>query len=952
MTTTSGNLLTDFWSSVTSPISPPRQGPPHPTPSSTTLINPSGPTHDDDYAVYAEDLFPDDIWANIVYFASTNLKQYCQLSRISRRVWKKAWMAKSSAKLKADVIIRHHEMEMLRKSYQNHSHDHLAGGVNGLISGIGGIGNVIAGGSGASGGNAGAVGGKRSSTGTSSSAAARRSSQMLLPPSNGFGLGIGSSSSSSSYSSLSQSSSGTTLKSPTSSSRARPPHSIQIPSSPSSLYSPSSPYTPGPPSASTTTSIIAQQQHYLNLHRTTRPQSTLFSTTTTTIGNTLYDMMNKIVETFSEPVPVISSGMFGLRDATEIFVKVIQAGVISPPDYPDVLKFAVLHGNLAIVRILVLNLSFIAEPELVPIAAAWASKTGPERRKSASTGGVLGSQHQHQGQQQQPRRPASPVKSSSSSFGVFENLLSPVRQTFPSLPYQLVQQKSSSSIGSFNNNDEPPLPPTPTTTTSLFPPMPFPFPLEETQQIGGDDQDEPQQQHQNQPTPRDSREGVLLLLSSMVRSEATIDPDSFHKNIFANPLVEETIISMGISRGWFRRYMRDRFGVSLIFCASHEGLLPLVRHLCKKGVPIDSPSNHHNWTPLSISCVHGWDSVVKFLLEKGANPTRGDLISGSCAIHLACSFGNLDCVKALIDYGVPPDLPRVSIAGERVTSEADREIRELIRQMDIGGFSTAQQQQQRSNSYPNVNGNSSMDSSSLASASASAYLQHRDPPMTPLSEACWRNHPHIASYILSHVGPIASQTLLTPRSRSNKSLLYTTLGDLGNVAVGRVLVSNGAWNLELDNVFGGPTLNLNAALPERAGFTALHRAAQLGHLGSVELLLGLMKDGSAGGVDARDELGSTPLHTIVGRSRQLPKVDVMVLVTIVSLLIDAGADVNAVDGMGRTPIMLASNDEVLKVLEGAVEKCRGERRKSSVTGGKGLKRGSVAVPKNKSISEA
>lgn len=79
------------------------------------------------------------------------------------------------------------------------------------------------------------------------------------------------------------------------------------------------------------------------------------------------------------------------------------------------------------------------------------------------------------------------------------------------------------------------------------------------------------------------------------------------------------------------------------------------------------------------------------------------------------------------------------------------------------------------------------------------------------------------------------------------------------------------------------------------GFTPLALAAQFGAEQAARLLLAVGADPNA---RSRNELGNTALHAAVAGRR----------IALVDLLLDAGADIDARDGKGLTPLSLATND--------------------------------------------
>ncbi|GKT61320.1 hypothetical protein ColTof4_01403 [Colletotrichum tofieldiae] len=97
--------------------------------------------------------------------------------------------------------------------------------------------------------------------------------------------------------------------------------------------------------------------------------------------------------------------------------------------------------------------------------------------------------------------------------------------------------------------------------------------------------------------------------------------------------------------------------------------------------------------------------------------------------------------------------------------------------------------------------------------------------------------------------------------------------------------------------------NVSPISPDRQGQTPLHLACQLGYLDIVFLMAKALRDGES--VDVRNENDETPLHVaaVCGNS------------TIVSFLLERGADPLARDSSNRKPIDLAATDGHLDVFE-------------------------------------
>ncbi|MHC4407098.1 MAG: ankyrin repeat domain-containing protein [Planctomycetota bacterium] len=133
---------------------------------------------------------------------------------------------------------------------------------------------------------------------------------------------------------------------------------------------------------------------------------------------------------------------------------------------------------------------------------------------------------------------------------------------------------------------------------------------------------------------------------------------------------------------------------------------------------------------------------------------------------------------------------------------------------------------------------------------------------------------------------------------------------LGNFAVADVLVASGA----------------NVAARDAFDHQPLHNAAMAGNVKVVELMID-----SGADVSARDDLELTPLHWAAAKGRIkrviLPDVRAMIPpelrspedhISVVTLLLENGADANAKARKGRTPLRVAANGRISKILEEAV----------------------------------
>jgi ankyrin repeat protein len=127
-------------------------------------------------------------------------------------------------------------------------------------------------------------------------------------------------------------------------------------------------------------------------------------------------------------------------------------------------------------------------------------------------------------------------------------------------------------------------------------------------------------------------------------------------------------------------------------------------------------------------------------------------------------------------------------------------------------------------------------------------------------------------------------------SQGETPLFYASFS--GSKEVAELLLAHGA--------------DINA--PDREGLTPLHAAAYQGRREVVGLLI---RKGA--NVNARSKDGSTPLHKAMewfagarrGHQALTSPADIAAMMSVVKLLLDGGADLNAADASGVTPLILA-----------------------------------------------
>ena len=352
----------------------------------------------------------------------------------------------------------------------------------------------------------------------------------------------------------------------------------------------------------------------------------------------------------------------------------------------------------------------------------------------------------------------------------------------------------------------------------------------------------------------------------------------------------------------------NRYGVTPLHEAATIGSASVVNALLRAGAKPDATYGEGE-TPLMLAARSGNVDSVKLLLEANADVNAAEKFRGQTALMLAATENHAAVVKALLLAGARPNTRSVEYTFQKLTGGAGG----IIHDRPQGGI-TALMLAARQGALE----------AGTALVAGGADLTPEEPQygFTAMQTAIFNGHYAFAKMLIERGAPVNDGSLYIVIEMRNLAK-YTNRPNppesesgVSHFDVAKLLVEKGA-DVNARYTKTVPPRQAQGNINVAPGSTALYRAVRAIDLASVKLLVDAGANPSLALTD-----GSTPLMAAAGLGaprggdeevteagdRNDP-VDVM------KALVDKGADVNAANDAGMTPMHYAVQRGVDRIIE-------------------------------------
>ncbi len=371
-------------------------------------------------------------------------------------------------------------------------------------------------------------------------------------------------------------------------------------------------------------------------------------------------------------------------------------------------------------------------------------------------------------------------------------------------------------------------------------------------------------------------------------------------------------------------------GMTALHWAAYQDDVEIARLLVRAGANVKA-ANRYGITPLSLACTNGNGAMVEMFLKAGADP-NAPLPGGETPLMTASRTGNLAAVKALINAGASVDAKddrRGQTALMWAAAEGHAAIVQALIDADAdfklrvpSGFNPLMfATREGRTDVVQVLLKAGADVNETVPSGSRRGYGGRVPPIgaSPLLLAVNNGHFELASQLLdAGANPNADlpgYTVLHAITFVRKP----GVGDNDPPPDG----SGNMTSIELVKKLAAKGANLNARMTRKANLNN----TRLNELGATPFMLAaltadaeLLKTLAALGADTRlnNADNSTPLMAAAGLASRSPGEDAGTeseVLEAIQVLLDLGADVNAVDNNGETAMHSAAYKNLPKVVK-------------------------------------